>query len=62
MYIHTDYKGSLVKHRDDIALIELDVGLTPTWDVQPVCIDWENEYEDFDFVDGNRGVVCANVA
>lgn len=60
LIIHEDYRGKMQKFRDDISLVELDMELTPTWEVQPVCVDWDNEYEDFDFIDGNNGVVCTN--
>lgn len=54
--IHEDYKGAITKYRDDIAVIEVD-RLDVTRQVQPVCIDWSNAYEDQDFVEDKKAVV-----
>ncbi|GJQ69598.1 hypothetical protein Trydic_g6692 [Trypoxylus dichotomus] len=57
IYVHEDFKGSLTKYRDDIALIEVEK-FEITQLVQPVCVDWENRYEQNDFKEGNKAVIA----
>ncbi|GJQ69595.1 hypothetical protein Trydic_g6689 [Trypoxylus dichotomus] len=57
LYVHEDYRGRLTKFRDDIALIEVKK-FDVTLQVQPVCVDWENIYEEKDFKEDNKAVVA----
>ncbi|GLV43968.1 modular serine protease [Carabus blaptoides fortunei] len=52
-----DYKGFLRNFESDIAFVILDKALEITQVVQPVCIDWNNQYEVQQLKDNNEGIV-----
>ncbi|KRT86937.1 Trypsin, partial [Oryctes borbonicus] len=56
-FIHEHYKGDIKNFQDDIALVKLKEELIISKEVRPACIDLNNTFESFDFLDGNNGIV-----
>ncbi|GJQ74650.1 hypothetical protein Trydic_g21503 [Trypoxylus dichotomus] len=56
-FIHENYGGDFKNFRDDIAVVKLKMEFVISKKVRPACIDWNNTYEGFDFLDGTNGTV-----
>lgn len=56
------YKGILSNYASDIALAVVDKSFSFSSVVQPVCIDWENRYEDEQLVSDQFGKVPTNIS
>ncbi|KAK9732094.1 Trypsin [Popillia japonica] len=56
--IHPEFVGQIQNYRDDIALIQLETPFQITGQVRPICIDIDNLYEEYDFIDGVKAVVA----
>lgn len=52
--------GQIQNYRDDIALIQLETPFQITGQVRPICIDIDNLYEEYDFIDGVKAVVSVH--
>ncbi|KAK9731492.1 Trypsin [Popillia japonica] len=54
-YIHEKYAGDDKKYHDDVAVLKVNKEFVISIDVRPVCVDWDNMFENFDFIDGTDG-------
>uniref|UniRef100_A0A1Y1LR62 Peptidase S1 domain-containing protein n=2 Tax=Photinus pyralis TaxID=7054 RepID=A0A1Y1LR62_PHOPY len=57
IYIAPKYKAMYNYYEADLAIIVLKERLKVTGDVQPVCIDWRNQFEQQQLVENNVGIV-----
>lgn len=56
--ISEKYYGYTRQHAEDIALLTMETPFKLNSLVRPICVDWENSYEDQHLLTGRVGKVC----
>ncbi|GLV43959.1 modular serine protease [Carabus blaptoides fortunei] len=57
--IPPQFRGQLTNYISDIAFVVLEKPFTITRTVQPVCVDWSNQYESSQLIENNAGKIAS---